>query len=221
MLVKHVFKLESKIGLSGARPAQSIQTTLKRKVDSRSFWTNQECWLIPGRLKPTDAATRSRSEEEEIPRWWFDGPAHLNEEEQAWPKDVLCMAAKEKLRAVQVHLSSAAIQPSFRWRMIQSASQDLPFLIRLDEEFQGYVKRYQQKVYQGGRNRLHQKKRLHSTSNLLGGIIRVDQVELSIETFRQGMNQLALLKWTHRIKRIRIRGSMEPRNDKDKTLGEI
>ena len=37
VLVRHVFKLESKVGLSGARPAQSIQTTLKKKVDSRFF----------------------------------------------------------------------------------------------------------------------------------------------------------------------------------------
>ena len=37
VLVRHVFKLELKVGLSGARPAQSIQTTLKKKVDSRFF----------------------------------------------------------------------------------------------------------------------------------------------------------------------------------------
>jgi hypothetical protein len=42
--------------------------------------------------------------EEEIPSWWLDGSAFLNEEESVWPTDLPWMAAKEELRSVHVYL---------------------------------------------------------------------------------------------------------------------
>lgn len=87
--------------------------------------------------------------------------------EQAWPEDLPWMAAKEELRAINVHLNSTAAEPSFVWRTIQLSARDLPSLVRLDEEFLGYVKRCQQEAYTEDLSRLQEKKPLRSTSNLL------------------------------------------------------
>jgi hypothetical protein len=99
--------------------------------------------------------------------WWLDSPAFFYEEEQAWPEDLPWMAAKEELRAINVHLNSTAVEPSFDWRTIQLSARDLPALVRLDEEFLGYVKRCQQEAYTEDLSRLQEKKPLRCTSNLL------------------------------------------------------
>jgi hypothetical protein len=216
VLVRHVFTLESKVGLSGTRPAQFVQPTLKRKVDSRSFWTDQECRLIPGRPKPTDAATRSSSEEEEIPRWWSDGPALLNEEKLAWPDDVLWMAAKEKT-------PSCPGSSNFSWHAAVIPLENDPTILSgpaIPQPSRRRVPGLRETGSAECRPRRPEETALYLQftvwTNSGGSYGALHQKHFAEE----GIIWLCW-KRTHRIKRIRIRGSMEPRNDKDKTLGEI
>ena len=159
-----VCKLELNAGLMGARLAKFVQTALKRKIDGRFFWTDSSTvrnWVravsshyqvyvshrigeiqtltepdewrfIPGRLNPADAATRSQLEE--IPSWWLDGPAFLYEEESVWPTDLPWMAAKEELRSAHVHFNLTAAEQSRakELRDVRISAQELPALIRLE-----------------------------------------------------------------------------------------
>jgi hypothetical protein len=130
--------------------------------------TEADEWrLVPGKLNPADAATRSQLDAEAIPFGWLEGSSFLLTQPSMWPKDLPWVTEKEEMRSVHVNLSDSQSTPAFNWNSVEITAQELPALIRFDGKYRDWVRRCQQEVYPEELKRLTNNQPIKSTSRLM------------------------------------------------------
>lgn len=170
-------KLELNAALLGAWLADFVKRALTRVINSRYFWTDsstvrnwvratasfyqvfvshrvgeiqsltepQEWRFVPGKINPADAVTRSQLESEAIPISWLDGPEFLYQAERCWPKDLPWMVVTEEIRPSKIHSMTA--RPNFDWESLELSPDNIPALLRLENEYLELIQQCQQEAY--------------------------------------------------------------------------
>ena len=105
--------------------------------------------FVPGKLNPSDAATRSSLEVEEIiPKSWAEGPEFLVQPESEWPVDIPWIAPTEEIRPTKpsrVHVMQ--VQEPKDWSKVSFDPDDLPSYTELKGELLNLLKRCQSEAF--------------------------------------------------------------------------
>ena len=154
----------------------------------------QEWRFIPGKLNPSDLATRSELEEKYlIPDEWSTGPEFLRQSEMEWPKDLPWAVVKEDMRTkVSTTLLVKKIEEDTNWKE-QLDKLSWEEVKGLKGNTKDLIKRCQEEEFLMEIQKIKKAQRIESTSKLLSltpvidkdGLLRVGgrigRVELPYE----------------------------------------
>ena len=129
----------------------------------------EEFRFVPGKLNPSDAATRSSLDVENggISSAWLGGPEFLLLPEEKWPVDIPWIKVSEEIRSSKVNHVKGQ-QPAAEFSSLVIEPEDLDTVKLLDGKFFALIQRCQQECYPEEIDRLKRGKQLvKSTSAIL------------------------------------------------------
>ena len=131
--------------------------------------TSQDEWrFTPGKLNPSDLATRSSLDNTVISEEWRRGPSFLYQTEDDWPQDLPWMMPKEEVRKIhEGNVHQTVLIEQLDWNQVNFDSKNLSSFTTLSDNLILMIKQCQMEVFEGEIARLKKRKAVSKTSPLL------------------------------------------------------
>ena len=175
-------------------PASLYKPFVNHRIGEIQTLTEAEEWrFIPGKLNPSDLATRSTLDPKEtFSKLWLEGALFLKENEEKWPEDIPWMNIREEIRSENKAICHLTQRDDAKWNKIEIEANRLGSVLQ-SEELTTWIKLCQQETFTPELECLKKDKPLPKTSKLLTltpiiddqGIIRlggrIEQAKLPYE----------------------------------------